>query len=130
MTSDHDLLLDVARRWAEALNARDVETLLSLSTEDVDCDPLQISVSGRYTGADGVRRWMREVTTHDPGHWVAIDTVRAIADDRAAVFGKLTMGGRHVSPYTMVTMLRDGKVAVMRSYLSDEETLTQLGLLE
>jgi hypothetical protein len=73
---------------------------------------------------------MREVTTHDPGHWVAIDTVRAIADDRAAVFGKLTMGGRPVSPYTMVTMLRDGKVAVMRSYLSDEETLTQLGLLE
>jgi ketosteroid isomerase-like protein len=129
MTADPDASIDVARRWAEALNQRDVETLLSLSTEDVDCDPLQISVSGRYNGADGVRRWMREVTTHDPGHWVAIESVRALGEDRVAVFGRLQMSGRSVSPYTMVTIVRDGRIAAMRSYLSDETTLTELGLL-
>jgi hypothetical protein len=53
----------------------------------------------------------------------------AVGDDRVAVFGQLTMEGRRVSPYTLVVMLRDGKVAAMRSYLTDEETLTQLGLL-
>jgi ketosteroid isomerase-like protein len=120
---------DVALRWAEALNARDLDTLLSLATEDVVSDPLQISVSGRYVGHDGVRRWMRELTTHDPGHRVAIERVAAVGDDRVAVFGQLTMEGRRVSPYTLVVMLRDDKVAAMRSYLTDEETLTQLGLL-
>jgi ketosteroid isomerase-like protein len=130
MPDTADPLHAVARRWAEALNGRDVDTLLSLSTEDVDCDPLQISVSGRYTGRDGVIRWMREVTTHDPGHRVAIQGLSTIGDDRVALFGQLVMNGRAVSPYTMVIVVRDGKVAVMRSYLSDEETLTQLGLLE
>ena len=124
-----DALIDVTRRWAEALNRRDVDTMLELSTEDVDCDPLQISVSGRYLGHEGVRRWMREVTTHDPGHRVAIEDVRPIGPDRVGVFGQLNMNGRPVSPYTMVTWLRDGKIAMMRSYLSDAETLTQLGLL-
>src|SRR3954468_18661053 len=100
---------DVALRWAEALNARDTATLLRLCTDDVDCDPLQISASGRYDGPAGVRRWMTEVTTHDPGHQVNITGARTLADDRVAVFGELVMNGRPVSPYTMVTLLRDGK---------------------
>jgi hypothetical protein len=124
-----DALIDVTRRWAEALNRRDVDVMVDLSTEDVDCDPLQISVSGRYLGHEGVRRWMREVTTHDPGHRVLIEDVRPIGDDRIAVFGQLKMNDRPVSPYTMVTWLRDGKIAIMRSYLSDAQTLTELGLL-
>jgi ketosteroid isomerase-like protein len=120
---------DVALRWAEALNARDVDVLLDLATEDVVCDPLQISVSGRYEGHDGLRRWMGEVTTHDPGHRVAIERLATVAEDRVAVFGTLMMEGRPASPYTLLVIVRDGKVAAMRSYLTDEETLTTLGLL-
>jgi hypothetical protein len=30
----------------------------------------------------------------------------------------------------LVALVRDGKIAVMRSYLSDETTLERLGLLE
>jgi ketosteroid isomerase-like protein len=129
MTAESDPLHDVVRSWAEALNRRDVEALVELSTPDVDCDPLQISVAGRYIGHEGVRRWMREVTTHDPGHHVETESISTIADDRVALFGKLMMHGRAVSPYTLVIVVRDGKVAAMRSYLTDEETLTQLGLL-
>jgi ketosteroid isomerase-like protein len=127
--SDPDPRHEIVRSWGEALNQRDLDTLLELSTEDVICDPLQISVSGRYEGHDGVRRWMREVTTHDPGHRVATQRLATVGDDRVAMFGELVMEGRAVSPYTMVTVLRDGKVAAMRSYLTDEATLTQLGLL-
>jgi ketosteroid isomerase-like protein len=120
---------DIALRWAEALNRRDVDALVSLATDDVDCVPLQISADGSYAGHDGIRRWMREVTTHDPGHQVELEDARVIGEDRVAVFGQLRMKGRKVSPYTMVTLIRDGRVAAMRSYLSDEETLTELGLL-
>jgi ketosteroid isomerase-like protein len=124
-----DPLHDVALRFAEALNARDTDALIALATDDVGCDPLQISVSGSYEGHDGVRRWMRELTTHDPGHRVRLERVATIAPDRAAVFGTLVMDGRPVSPYTLVVIVRDGRVAATRSYLTDEETLTTLGLL-
>jgi hypothetical protein len=128
--ADDGLLHDIARRWADALNERDVDAMLALSTEDVDCDPLQISVSGRYIGHEGVRRWMREVTTHDPGHYVDVKRLATIGEDRVAIFGELVMHGKVVSPYTMVTIVEDRKVAVMRSYLTDEDTLRTLGLLE
>ena len=129
MPAQPDPLQDVALRFAEALNERDTDALVALATDDVASDPLQISVSGRYVGHDGIRRWMRELTTHDPGHRVRIERVAATAPDRAAVFGTLVMDGRPVSPYTLVVMVRDGKVAATRSYLTDEETLTTLGLL-
>jgi ketosteroid isomerase-like protein len=127
---DDDSLRDIALRWGEALNARDLATLIDLATEDVECDVLQISAGGRYDGHDGIRRWMREVTTHDPGHQVELQDTRVIGDGRVAVFGQLDMKGRKVSPYTMVTVIRGGKIAAMRSYLSDEATLRELGLLD
>jgi ketosteroid isomerase-like protein len=124
-----DPLHDVALRFAEALNERDTDAMIELATDDIQCDPLQISVSGSYEGHEGVRGWMRELTTHDPGHRVRIERVATTAEDRVAVFGTLVMDGRPVSPYTLVVALRDGKVAATRSYLTDEDTLTTLGLL-
>jgi hypothetical protein len=36
---------------------------------------------------------------------------------------------KEISPYSLIATLRDGKVAAMRSYLSDEETMEHLKLL-
>ncbi|MEA2458205.1 MAG: hypothetical protein QOC95_1177, partial [Thermoleophilaceae bacterium] len=63
------------------------------------------------------------------GHKVAIDRVRTLPDGRVALFGDVYLQGRLIAPYALVVTVRDGKVAVARSYLNDEETLAHLKLL-
>jgi ketosteroid isomerase-like protein len=120
---------DVAWRWAEAVNRRDVDALVELSQPDIDCYTLQIAVSGHYKGHDGLRRWMDELTTDDIGHGVNLERVRTLGDGRIAVFGNVCLEGTLISPYSLILTMRDGLAAAARSYLSDEQTLEHLKLI-
>ena len=119
----------LARRWAEAINKRDLDGLLPLAHEEIELYPLQFGVSGHYTGHDGLAQWMRELTTNDLGHTARIDRLRELEDGRVALFGTVCADGQPLSAYALLVGIRDGKVAVMRSYLSDERTLELLGVL-
>ena len=55
--------------------------------------------------------------------------MQTLSAERAAVFGTVVANGEDVSPYALVAVVRDGKVAAMRSHLSDKPTMEQLGLL-
>lgn len=117
------------RIWARAVNQRDPDTMIVHSTPDVDVYPMQIGVSGHYQGPDGLRRWIDEIIASDLGHRVDFRGIRTLPDGRVALFGEVFVGDASISSYTLIATLRDGKVAATRSYLSDEETLTQLKLL-
>ena len=120
----------LVRRWATAVNERDREALVSFSHPEIDCYPLQIAtVSGHYQGHEGMRRWLDDMVASDIGHHVRAIGVRTLSDDRVALFGVLLVEGKEISPYSMIATIRDGKVAAMRSYLSDEETMEHLKLL-
>jgi ketosteroid isomerase-like protein len=120
----------LVRQWARAVNERDRDALVEHSTADVDCYPLQIAtVSGHYQGHDGLRRWLDDMVASDIGHQVEFNRIRTLADGRVALFGCLFVEGKDISPYSLIATLRDGKVAAMRSYLSDEETMEHLKLL-
>lgn len=119
----------LARRWADAINARDVDTLVALADPEIDIQPLQVGVRGHYSGPAGVRRWMQEIADDDLGHRVRIERVRSLGPGRALVLGTVLLGGNDVSPYALVLQLRDDRVAAMRSYLDDEPTLERLGVL-
>ena len=55
-----DPLHRLVRVWAQAINERDVETLAAYSDPQIDVYPLQIAtVSGHYTGHDGLQRRVR-----------------------------------------------------------------------
>jgi ketosteroid isomerase-like protein len=129
VTEGRDHAHDLAWRWAEAVNQRDRETLLALSHPEIDLYPLQIAVSGHYRGPEGVARWMDELTTDDIGHHVRLESTRTLPDGRIALVGEVYLEDRLISPYTLVAEVRDGKVASVRSYLNDEETLRHLKLL-
>jgi len=117
------------RQWAQAVNARDVDAICALSSPDIDLHPMQIAVNGHYTGHDGIRAWIRDILASGIGHNVRYVGIRTLPDGRVALFGEVTLDGVVVSPYTLVATIRDGKVALTRSYLATEETLRLLKLL-
>jgi hypothetical protein len=119
----------LVRAWAQAVNARDIEAVVSHSHPDIDLNPMQIAVSGHYSGHEGLRQWLRDIIASDLGHTVRYLGIRTLPDGRVALFGEVCLEGTTVSPYTLLVTIRDGKVALMRSYLADEDTLRVLKLL-
>jgi len=125
--SDAESLL---RHWSDAINARDADALLELAHPDIELSTLQLGVRGTYKGREGVAEWMAELREWDPGHRVRVERVRTLPSGRVAVFGTILIEGEPSSPYSLVAEVRDGKVAMMRSFPSDEDTLRKLGELD
>jgi ketosteroid isomerase-like protein len=126
-----DPLHRLVRRWAQAINERDIATLTEVSDPGVDVYPLQIAtVSGHYTGHDGLRRWLADADATNIGYHVEFVGIRTIDTDRVALFGQVQVEGKVISPYSMIATVRGGKIVAMRSYLSDEETMRQLKLID
>ena len=120
----------LVRRWATAVNERDAEKLNSFSHPEIDVYPLQIAtVSGHYSGHEGMRRWLDDMVASDIGHQVNFVGIRTLDDGRVALFGALFVEGKEISPYSLIATLRGDKIIGMRSYLSDEETMEHLKLL-
>ena len=119
----------LVRRWAEAIIDRDVATVLNLSHPDIECQPLRLQWPGVYRGRAGLVNWMLDLVVVPNGDRVSIERVERISPERVAVFGTMQIEDKAVSPYTAVAIVRDGKVAAVRSYLSDEPTMERLGLL-
>ena len=119
----------VLRRWAQAVNARDVEGIIALSHADIQLHPMQIAVAGHYSGHDGIRAWIRDILASGIGHNVRYLGIRTLPDGRVALFGEVRLEETVVSPYTLIAEISDGKVAVTRSYLATEDTLRVLKLL-
>jgi ketosteroid isomerase-like protein len=119
----------LVRHWAQAINARDIERLLSLSHPEIELHPMQIAVAGLYTGHDGIRAWIKDILASGIGHNVKYRDLKTLPDGRVALFGEVCLEGKKISPYTLLVVIRDGKVALTRSYLADEDTLRLLKLL-
>jgi ketosteroid isomerase-like protein len=120
----------LVRQWARAVNERDPETLVALSAPDITLNPMQVGISGHYKGHEGLREWVADLVASELGHRVDFRGIRTLPDGRVALFGEVFLGDASISPYSLLATLRDGKVAGMRSYLSDEPTMQQLKLID
>jgi hypothetical protein len=126
-----DPLHRLVRIWAQAINDRDLETLTANSDPAVDVYPLQIAtVSGHYTGHHGLRRWLEDADATNIGYKVEFVGIRTLGEGRVALFGVVHVEGKAISPYSMIATVEGDKVTAMRSYLSDEETMRHLKLLD
>lgn len=117
----------LVRRWAEAISGRDVATVLNLSHPDIECQPLRLDCA--YRGHGGLVNWMLDLEATSVEDRVSIAHVERLSAHRFAAFGTVQIEGEDVSPYTVVAVVRDAKVAAVRSYLSDKATMERLGLL-
>jgi hypothetical protein len=119
----------LVRQWAQAINARDIDAVIALSHPEIELHPMQIAVSGLYTGHEGIRDWISDILASGIGHNVTYSGLKTLPDGRVALFGNVCLEGKVISPYTLVATVRDGKVALTRSYLADEDTVRLLKLL-
>ena len=116
-------------RWTEALHQRDLTTLLNLAHPEIECQPLKLSSRGVYRGRAGLAEWILDLMFDTPEIRVRIERVQTLSTERVAAFGTAGIHGEDISPYAFVALVREGKIAALRSYLNDEPTMERLGLL-
>jgi ketosteroid isomerase-like protein len=132
---DGDALTDeqavrLARAYVDAYNRRELEAMIALMDEQVVSYPSRMFGTRENVGHEGVRAWWQAMV--DSGRWyeVAIKDVRRLEPDRVAVLGEIFDQGEPLSPWGVVVRVRNGLIVESRSYLSDEELLDEVGLLE
>jgi ketosteroid isomerase-like protein len=114
-----------------AFNRRDLPGLLALCHADIEWVPMRETVEGRvYRGSDGVREAMAEVDyefeelQNDPRRWTEVGgrivvVGRFVAKERRS-------GLRIDNPVAWLCEVRDGLVAYVRAFPSEEAALEAL----
>lgn len=122
---------DIARRFVEAFNLRDADELVTLSDPAIEFRPTMLVGARRtYIGHEGLRRWVEELATASLQQRVRVREVRALGPGRFLLLSEVLVDGEPVSPMAMVGRVgEDGRIVEGRAYLTDEEMLTQIGIV-
>lgn len=123
----------VGHRFIDAFNRRDADALIALADPEIEFSPTSLVGTRRtYRGHDDMRRWVTELRESAiEHHQVRVREVRAVGDDRFVVLSEVLLGGETVSPSAMLARVSAaGLIVEAHAYLTDEQMLVQLGLLE
>jgi SnoaL-like domain len=119
----------IGRQFVDAFNRREVEGMIALSDPEIEFHPTTL-VGGerqRYDGHDGLRTWASQLNELQLEHQARIREVRPTADG-FLILSEVLLGGELVSPSAMLARLNDeGLIVEARAFLTDEETLKQVG---
>lgn len=121
----------VASQFVDAFNRRDADAFLALMDPAVEFHPTAlVGARRRYDGHEGVRRWLGEVESSQMKHQVRVREVRP-TEDGFVLLSAVLLDGKLVSPSAMIARLgADGKIVEARAFLTDEELLVHLGMIE
>jgi ketosteroid isomerase-like protein len=120
----------LANRYVAAYNERDLEAMLSLQDENVVSYPSRLFGERRLDGRAGVRAWWESMVASGRWYEVVVRDIRQLDGDRIAILGDIYDQGEPLSPWGVVVRVRDGLICESHSYLSSDELLEELGLLE
>jgi ketosteroid isomerase-like protein len=125
--------VETVGRAIAAINARDIDTYLTLCTENVEL--LMPMVGAEYLGADGVRRFLTDIEDAGPDFRIEVERVQAIGDSKAIAFVRISSTGRasgivvgaeSANIYDFI----EGKISRVRIFLDRDEALKAAGLSE
>jgi len=121
----------VVRRFVDAFNRRDARALAEVTDSDIEWYPSSmVRARGVYSGHAGLARWVSELEAAAVQYSARVREVRALDERRVVVLSEVFVEDERVSPSTLLVVFGDdGAIVEARGYLSDEELLTQLGLL-
>ncbi len=116
-------------RAFDAFNRRDETVLLSLCHPDIEWIPMRSSLEGHvYRGYAGVRQALSDVAAefeelrNDPRHFTEAGENRMVVSGR--IVAKERAGGLRVDiPGAWLGEVRDGKLALMRAFPSEDAAL-------
>jgi ketosteroid isomerase-like protein len=128
--------VEIVKRAADAVNERDVETFMALTTPDFEWFPaMDRLIEGRsYRGDEGIEAYFEVLS----GAWEEFqlfpDEFRDLGDrvlwlGRAEGRGR-SSGVRVDTPLGTVVEFRDGKMSRIRAYLDHAEALRAAGVTE
>ncbi|HUA46617.1 MAG TPA: nuclear transport factor 2 family protein [Solirubrobacteraceae bacterium] len=126
----HAQAVRLAERYVAAYNDRDLEAMLELQHEDLVSYPARLFGVREITGREGVRAWWEAMVASGRWYEVVVGDIRQIGPDRVGILGEIRDRGERLVPWGVVVRVRDGLIIESHSYLSDEELLQSLGLLE
>jgi hypothetical protein len=120
--------LAVVRGWLDAFNRRDADGLVRRAHPAVTVYPTKLfRQQDCYVGHDGLRQWIAEIVAKDIPESVLVAEFRRQSSGEILATGEITIHGRPVSPVAGLFALEDGLVLSARSYLSDEQTMRNVG---
>jgi ketosteroid isomerase-like protein len=129
-------IVALVRRGIEALNRRDIETVLHMCDPEVELVPAVVGgIEGTtFRGRDGYRRWFEQQSevydevTFEPQDILAVgDQVVALYDTRVRGAGS---GVELRSPGAAVFTFRAGRLTRQVGYRSQADALEAVGLPE
>ena len=82
-----------------------------------------------YHGREGVRDYFRDLQARDRGQHVQVSEIRRIGADEFVVFAELLIREEVISPAAVIIRVKDGEIVRASGYLSDEATMTSVGLI-
>lgn len=119
----------VLERYAEAKNARDVDAILDVCTDD--CFYESVPLGARVQGREALRAFYTDLFEQLPDYRGDFDGV-AYGEDTAVTWGRFggtSPDGRRVEvPVTFVCTLRDGRIAADVGYFDAATLAEQAGL--
>jgi ketosteroid isomerase-like protein len=118
----------IGRQFVDAFNRRDVSDLIVLTDPAVEFHPTSlVGERRRYDGHEGLRRWFADLEESQIEHQVRVKEVRQ-TDEGFLVLSEVLLGGELVSPSAMLAWVNDdGLIVEARAFLTDPETLRQVG---
>ena len=120
--------IELGRRWVDASNRRDAETLVEIADPNIVFHPTRLFDNrGPYSGHDGLREWIADVREADLPLTERVTDVRRGHGGDMVVLGHVLLRGRRTSPFSIVMSVRDSKIAEAHVYLSDEAELERIG---
>jgi ketosteroid isomerase-like protein len=124
--------VELGWRWVKAFDDRDADALVALSDPGIAWHPSALTNQQQrtYRGHQGLRDWIDDVTAADVAFVVRASEVRALASGHLLVVGRVFVGDKSLSPFSMVLFMAGGKVVEGRSYLSEASMLDRLRLME
>ena len=127
--------VEVVRRFLEAFNARDVDVLISLSTEDSEWRPFRAQLEGSvYRGHEGIRQFLGDMD--EDWETFRIDALEfRDRDERVAVIGRVHARGRGTSVEIesiagFAHELDQGRIRRITSHSNVEAALEAVGVRE
>ena len=129
-STDQNAFTALARGFVEAFNDRDADALVALAHPRIVFRPTSLGGRRRvYNGHGGLRRWVAELAATDVDFQVHIREIRPLAPNGFLVLSKLRVGDELITDSAMIASVDHDKIVEAHGYLSDEETLTRLGLV-
>jgi hypothetical protein len=120
----------LARDFIGAYNARDIDAMLATLDPRIVIYPTQLSRPvTRIAEYCAVRAWIETVKAEDPPYLVTVLEVQHVDGHRWVVRGEVLVDDELASPLVMIVRISDGRLLEVRSFLSDEDLLRELGVL-